>query len=359
MSATFLHTADIHLGLKLKGRGLSLSECEKRRLEIWETFENIINLARNNDLSYMFISGDLIDEKYSNFKDIKKLISLFKKVRKTKVIIVCGETDPYSITSLYDYMRWPDNVYICRNTKTVEKYEFEDDNICIYAISNGEGRDRDFLGKLDSIKTDGNKINILVAHGLFQNMELMKSKFDYCALGGIHTFDKYDKKIIYPGTPEPFDYDIFENSEHGIVLGEIVGDNLQTRFTSICKRKMINKKVEIKKDFDFNKILDCIRQSGNDINSMRDYIRIVLSGSVGNGVSITEVKRAAKEFFYSIDFIDSYTYEKSITELAGKIKGNIIENYITQFEKDDTQDELYEKAFELGLNLLKNEGGMK
>lgn len=66
-----------------------------------------------------------------------------------------------------------------------------------------------------------------------------------------------------------------------------------------------------------------------------------------------------RNFFYSIDFIDSYSYEKSITEAAGKIKGNIIENYITQFEKENNQDELYEKAFELGLNLLKSEGGMK
>ncbi|QSX04897.1 DNA repair exonuclease [Sedimentibacter sp. zth1] len=367
MIATFLHTADIHLGVKLKNRGFSLSECEKRRLDIWDTFENIIKIANEENIKYLLIAGDLIDQQYCNFKDMKKISLLFKKINNTKVIITCGNKDPYSITCLYDYIKWPENVFIFKNTEDISKFEFEEDNICIYSLCWGEDNAADMEDEIYNLKVDSDKINILLEHcsidtedncPLTLDESIIKHKFDYCALGHIHKYTVIERNVIFPGTPEPFDYD-YVNYEHGIIKGWISKEDLKTEFVPICNRRLISKKIVIKNDYDYNKILDSIRQVGENINIMKDYVKIELAGTISNDISINEIKDAAKQFFYYIDFEDNYTYEKSVTESIGKLRGNIIENYITQFEKEDNQDKLYEKAFELGLQLLKNEGGVK
>ena len=61
MNIKFIHTSDIHLGKKFDIKNFSLKEREKRRQEIWDTFDEIIKLARIEKTNYLFIAGDLTD----------------------------------------------------------------------------------------------------------------------------------------------------------------------------------------------------------------------------------------------------------------------------------------------------------
>jgi len=88
---------------------------------------------------------------------------------------------------------------------------------------------------------------------------------------------------------------------------------------------------------------------------LKDYVKIKLSGTISNDISIEEIKNEAKQFFYYIEFEDNYIYEKTVLETVGKLRGNIVDNYIAQFENVDKTDKRYEKAFELGLQVLKSE----
>lgn len=364
MKATFLHTADIHLGVKLNNKGFSLREREKRRIELWDTFEKIINIANEQQIKYIFIAGDMINQQYSNFKDLKRITGQLKKLEDAKIIITCGNNDPYTITSLYEYIEWPDNVYLFKNKDKVEKIEFPQDNICIYSASWDESDDyKSKTEQIYSLKTDNSKINILMVHADIDDKKskfsldsnIIKYKFDYCAMGHVHEYEKIEPNIIYPGTPEQFNFDK-NNSLHGIVLGEIDKDYLKTEFMPISNRRYIYKEINIEREYNFNQILDSIRLVGKDIDTMKDYVRINLLGTISNDVSIDEIKNESKQFFYYIEFEDNYTYEKCVNESIGKFRGNIIDNYILQFENVDKQDKIYEKAFELGLKALRTEG---
>ncbi len=362
MKAKFLHTADIHLGVKINNKNFSLREREKRRIELWESFEKIINIAKDESVNYLFIAGDMINQDYCSFKDMKRIISLFEKIKNTKVIITCGNNDPYTITSLYEFADWPSNVHLFKNTEKVEKLEFED-NICIYSLSCGKGNLGNKVEQIYNIKTDNTKINILLIHadalnddnnGLHIDSNIIKYKFNYCAMGHIHDYLCLEPNIVYPGIPEPFDYGN-GNKKHGIIKGEIDFDNLYTEFLPISSREFVSKEIFIEKDYDFNKILDLIKASDNQIDIMKDFVEIKLTGTVSNEISMEEIKNEAKQFFYHIEFVDNYIYEKSVVESVGKLRGNIIENYIIQFENTDKSNKISEKAFELGLQILKSE----
>jgi len=364
MKATFLHTADIHLGVKINNKNFSLREREKRRIELWETFEKIINIAKEECINYLFIAGDMINQDYCNFKDVKKIISLFEKISNTNVVITCGNNDPYTITSLYEFVEWPSNVFFFKNTDRVEKFEFEKDNICVYSLCCGENNFGNKIEQIYNTKTDNSKVNILLLHadalydkndGLHIDSNIIKYKFNYCAMGHVHEHLSLEPNIIYPGTPEPFNFKYNQNDRNGIIKGEIGLDYLSTEFLPISNRKFVYKEVNIEKDFDFNQILDLIKATENKIDIMKDFVKIKLTGTVSNDVSIEEIKNEAKQFFYYIEFEDDYTYEKSIMENVGKLRGNIIENYILQFENTDKSDKINEKAFELGLHMLKSE----
>ncbi len=365
MKATFLHTADIHLGVKINNKNFSLREREKRRIELWDTFEKIINIAKEECINYLFIAGDMINQDYCNFKDVKRIISLFEKIKNTNIIITCGNNDPYTITSLYEFVEWPSNVFFFKNTDKVEKFDFEKDNICIYSLSCGENNYENKIEQIYNIKADNSKVNILLLHadatddkkdGLHIDSNIIKYKFNYCAMGHIHDNLSIEPNVMYPGTPEPYEFsDNKDNYRHGVIKGEIDLDYLHTEFLPISNRKFVYKEVIIEKDYDFNQILDLIKATENKIDIMKDFVKIKLVGTVSNDVSIEEIKNEAKQFFYYIEFEDEYTYEKSVVESVGKLRGNIIENYIVQFENTDKSDKISEKAFELGLQLLKSE----
>src|SRR5690606_32987980 len=111
MSIKFIHTSDIHIDKKFDIKNFSLKEREKRRQEIWDTFDEIIRTAKKEEIKYLFIAGDLTDTEYVNFNTLIKIAEKFKSILNTKIIISCGKSDPYNINSLYEYVEWSKNVY--------------------------------------------------------------------------------------------------------------------------------------------------------------------------------------------------------------------------------------------------------
>lgn len=363
MNVTFLHTADIHLGTKfVNNKQFSLKEREKRRSELWDTFNEIINIAKKDKINYLLIAGDLIAESYSRFKDIQRIIKGFEQIPDTKVIITCGNNDPYShITSMYRFVRWPENVYLFSNTDKTEVYTSDDDDdVCIYSVSWDEDKEFDVAEEIYNIKTDKDKINILLLHCDVNNQSehsidsnIIKYKFNYCALGHVHNYTEVERNIIYPGTPEPLNFT--EEGQHGIISGEISNNHLVTTFVPIAKRKFVTREINLEVGYNFNRILDLIKNSGGKFDNMTDYVKVILNGTISNHISIDEIKNEASQFFYYIEFEDNYIYEKNLDEPDKEIKGSILESYIMQFENIDKTDKKYQQAFELGLQVLRRE----
>lgn len=363
MKIKFIHTSDIHLGKKFDINNFSLKEREKRRQEIWDTFDEIIKTARNEKAEYFFVAGDLTEGEYINFKSLKSIALKFKSIPETKVVIACGKSDPYNINSMYEYVEWPQNVYFVKNTESVEKLNFPEDNLCIYSMSWDNHENNNKTQAIYDISVDESKINILLLYCdirseknmLPVNIDIIKNKFDYCALGGIHNFARERNNVVYCGSLEPMNFDEIE--EHGIVKGTLEKKNVEFKMYPMAKRKFVTRHIDLDISYSFNKILDLIKFSGDTFSNIKDYVRINLTGTVNTDISMDEVENEAKQFFYYIEFEENYVYKNSEEKIYDHNEFNIIESYKLQFENH--QDKLEQQAFKLGLEVLRKEKVVK
>lgn len=363
MKIKFIHTSDIHLGKKFDIKNFSLKEREKRRQEIWDTFDEIIKLAKNEEIKYLFIAGDLTEGEYINFKSLKNIALKFKSIINTKIIITCGKSDPYNINSMYEYIEWPQNVYFIKNTESVEKINFPEDNLCICSMSWYNHEYNNKTQAIYDISVDESKINVLLLHSdidiesrnLFVNIDIIKNKFDYCALGGRHNFSKARINAAYSGSPEPMSFD--EADEHGVVMGTLEKKNAEFNLYPMAKRKFVTRHIDLEIDYSFNKILDLIKFSGQTFSNTKDYVKINLTGIVNTDISMDEVENEAKQFFYYIEFDENYIYKNSEEKIYDHNEFNIIESYKLQFENN--QSKLEQQAFKLGLEVLRKEKVVK
>lgn len=363
MKIKFIHTSDIHLGMKFDIKNFSLKEREKRRQEIWDTFDEIIKLAQYEEIKYLFIAGDLTEGEYISFKSLKNIALKFKSILNTKIVITCGKNDPYNINSMYEYIEWPQNVYFIKNTESVEKVNFPEDNMCIYSMSWDNHEYNNKTQAVYDISVDDSKINVLLLHSdidtesrnLFVNIDIIKNKFDYCALGGRHNFSKARANASYSGSPEPMSFD--ETGEHGIVKGTLEKRNTEFNMYPMAKRKFVLRNIDLNIDYSFNKILDLIKFSGQTFSNTKDYVKINLIGIVNTDISMDEVENEAKQFFYYIEFEENYIYKNSEEKIYDHNEFNIIESYKLQFENN--QNKLEQQAFKLGLEVLRKEKVVK
>lgn len=363
MNISFIHTSDIHLGKKFDIRNFSLKEREKRRQEIWDSFDEIIKLAKTEKIEYLFIAGDLTEGEYITFKSLKNVSEKFKSIPDTKVIIACGKNDPYNINSMYEYIEWPQNVYIVKNTESIEKISIPEDNLCICSMSWDNHEYNDKTQAIYDISVDESKINVLLLYCEIDteskvlpiNIDIIKNKFDYCALGGRHNFAFPRDNAVYCGCPEPMDFE--EAGEHGIIKGALKKKNVEYKMYHMAKRKFVTRHIELDISYSFNKILDLIKFSGDTFSNTKDYVKIVLSGTVNTDVSMDEVENEAKQFFYYIEFEENYIYKNSEDKIYDHNEFNIIESYKLQFENN--QDKLEQQAFKLGLEVLRKEKVVK
>jgi DNA repair exonuclease SbcCD nuclease subunit len=361
MKLKFIHTSDLHLGKKFDIKNFSLKEREKRRQELWDSFDEIIRTAKIQETQYLFIAGDLTEGEYINYKSLNKISAKFKSIPGTNVIVACGQSDPCNINNMYEYIEWPKNVYIIKNTESVEKLNFSEDNLFICSMSWDNHIKNEKTQSIYDISVDENKINVLLLHcdinsddRLPLNIDVIKNKFDYCALGGRHNYEQIINNAVYCGTPEPLSFE--EYAEHGIVTGTLEKKNARYSLMPIAKRKFITRKIELDISYSFNKVLDLIKFSGDTFSNIKDYVRIELTGEVNTDISMDEVENEAKQFFYYIEFEDNYIYKTENRNYEGN-EFNIIESYKLQF--GDNNDKLEQQAFKLGLEVLRKEKVVK
>jgi len=362
MKPKFIHTSDIHLGIKFNNKNFSLKEKEKRREELWDTFDEIIKIIKQEEIPYLFIVGDMIESEYFNFKGLKRIIQKFRSISSTKIIITCGSTDYYNINSMYDFVDFPQNVYLVKNTEQVKRLDFIEDNLCVYSISLNKSEASQNFQPVYDISVDERKINILLLYcdaektneeisSSILNVDLIKNKFDYCALGGMHNYNILKQNVVYSGTPEPLSFN--ESVEHGVVMGFLEKNNVTYEFYNIAKRKFINRDINLDLTYGYNKILDLIKFSGDTFSNIKDYVRVNLTGVVNEDISMDEIKNEAKQFFYYIEFVDNFLYKNLDEKKYEENNFNIIESYKLQFE--NRSDRLEREAFKLGLDVLKKE----
>jgi len=270
----FVHIADVHLDTPFKTISDRVDIGIERRLEQREALKKVINYIKENNIEYLFISGDLYDQEYIRETSISFLNDLFKQIPNTNIYIAPGNHDPYLKNSFYATYAWNNNVKIFTNV--VEKVEKDDVNIYGYGFNSFEMNDN----QLENINIeDKDKINILITHGDLNESkynpiklnELKQKEFDYVALGHIHKRD--DKtNIVYPGSLISLGFD--ELGEHGMVAGEINNKELNKKFIKIDEREFVEYELDVSNILSEEELIEKI----NSIEGENKLFKIILVG---------------------------------------------------------------------------------
>ncbi|MBQ2938728.1 MAG: DNA repair exonuclease, partial [Clostridia bacterium] len=279
----FVHIADMHFDSPF----VNLSDKENlgdlRRLEQRKAFKKVIEYVKDNGVGYLFISGDLYEQKYVKKSTIEYINNLFKEIPETKVFIAPGNHDPFIKSSYYSKFNWNENVKIFGSE--IEKIELDDVNVY------GFGFD-DFYCKNSGVENinidDEQKLNILVVHGslnggTIENSEynplsrkMLKEKgFDYVALGHIHKLD-YDQEenqnVVYPGSTVSLGFD--ELGKHGMIVGDLEKDKIDLEFIPLDETEFKLYEMDITEFISKEELIEKINELNFEENNLIEIILI-------------------------------------------------------------------------------------
>ena len=352
----FVHIADMHFDSPFVNLSDKDVLGDLRRLQQRKIFKKVIEYIKQNNIEYLFISGDLYEHKYVKLSTIQYINNFFKEISNTKVFISPGNHDPYIKNSYYNKFNWNDNVRIFDSK--IEKIQNE--NINIY----GYGFD-DFYCTESGIENleldDAEKINILIMHGTVDGASIEEKQynsisrkileekgFDYIALGHIHKSD-YSTNIVYPGSTASLGFD--ELGEHGMIVGEIEKGNLKIEFVPLDEEQFKEIEIDITS---INAKEDLIEKINNLEIQNNEYIKIILIGSRNFEINKYDLlKYTENERIIKIKDHTKIAYdlEKIANEntLKGLFAKEMLEK-LKQPEITEEEKEIIEKAIEIGLN---------
>lgn len=354
----FVHIADMHFDCPFTGLQSIENLGDVRRLEQRKALKKIIDFVKENDIEYMFISGDLYENEYVRKSTIEYINKLFSELTNTKIFIVPGNHDPYIKNSYYNTFEWSENVYICRNEFDVIR-ESEAD---IYMTGF-----TDFYmneSPIEQIRViDPNKVNILLTHcdlngardeNGFSYNPILESKinalgFDYVAMGHIHktNFEK-GKRIIYPGSPISFGFD--ELGDHGMVVGEVSKTHLLTEFIKLDEREFVKYEFVIDNVLSKEELIEMISNLRLESKNMYE---IVLVGNRKIEINPREIlKLVDVPNVLKIKDCTQIGYDIEKISKENNLRGIFVREVIKKYEQGECTEEQIKKAIELGLSVL-------
>ena len=357
----FVHIADMHFDSPFVNLSDKDIMGDLRRLEQRKAFKKVIEYIKENDIKYLFISGDLYEHKYVKKSTIEYINNLFKEIPETKILISPGNHDPKIKNSYCNKFEWNDNVKIFGSK--IEKVELPEVDIYGYGFDDFYCTD----SGIEKFEIENkNKINILIIHGTLDGAsieekqynsmtkKMLKQKgFDYIALGHIHKRDynsEENQNIIYPGSTISLGFD--ELGEHGMILGEVEKESINLKFIPLDEEEFIEINLDVSDLFSIEELIEKINSLKIEENQ---YVKIILIGNRNFEINIYELlkfienKKIIKiknktKLGYDLNKISNETTLKGLfaKEMKEKLNG------ITDAE----EKEIIEKAIEVGFEAL-------
>ncbi len=384
----FIHMADVHFDSPFTVLASRENLANERRLEQRKAFADTIEYIKENQIPFLFISGDLYEQKYIRKSTIEYINNLFKEIPNTQIFISPGNHDPFLINSFYNTFEWNNNVTIFNSEiKIIETAEAD-----IYGFGFTDFYCENSQIEKINIKNK-NKINILITHGSLDasktldmqynplnSNKLKEIGFDYVALGHIHKANHEENKnnFIYPGSLISFGFD--ELGEHGFLDVEINKNNseknnlinLKINNNNLNNSEINNNNLKINKKIKFIKvdkrIFEEIKLNISEINSEEELIekiknikterqknyKVILEGYKNIEIDLNKIKKMVlDENVLKVKDFSKVKYD--IKELANQnnLKGVFINRILQKEEEGLCTKEEAEQAIEIFINALK------
>ena len=356
----FVHFADLHLDSAFSNLSSKRDLGTIRRMDQREALKRIIEFIKENKINYLFISGDLYEQKTIRESTIEYLNKLFEKIPETQIFITPGNHDPLIKNSYYKIFDWAKNVKIFG--EKITKFENKECNIYGYGFESFEPKAVD-LNKIEQLNKD--KINIFITHAnldgntLYDNYNPIKTNqlneigFDYVALGHIHkpNLESNKQVIVYPGSTCSLGFD--ELGKHGMVVGEITkNENSEVernvQFIPLDTKEFI--KTDCKVD-DYATIEDLVQHINNMKLESNKLYEIVLTGGRNFEIDKYRITKLINQDNI-IKIKDNTKIRIDLNEIANEIslRGIFVKKMLAK--KDNMDEQTFEKAIEYGLESL-------
>ena len=353
----FVHIADMHLDSAFSNLSDKDIMGDLRRLEQRKVFKKIIEYIKENDVRYLFISGDLYEHKYIKQSSIEYINNLFKEIPETKIFIAAGNHDPKVKNSYYNKFNWNSNVKIFDSF--IEKVEESDCNIYGYSFD-------DFYcnncGIEDFLVEQNGKPNILVIHGNLDGVKkddkpynpiskkiLLEKGFDYVALGHIHKPDYENKKIVYPGSTISLGFD--ELGKHGMIVGELNQD-LKLEFIPLDDEEFTISEINVDNLGSKEELIEKINSL--EINPNK-YVEIILKGGRNFEIDKYDILKYIQNDRI-IKIKDETRLSRDLEKIANEstLRGLFVKEMLEKLENENDLEkkDILEKAVEIGLDAL-------
>lgn len=339
----FIHCADLHLDSKLESN-IGKEKARERRNEILHTFERIVDLAKQERATAVLISGDLFD-----------IRNVAAKVRNLVWDTITGnpEIDFLYLRGNHDWnTNFMEGRTVPKNLKCfgTEWVEYQYGNVSVWGKETMSDE-----ADYPMLLTEPDRVNIVMLHGqevrsnvkddagLIALPALKNRNIDYLALGHVHSYKKeiLDSRGIYcySGCPEGRGFD--ECGEKGVVLIEINGNKVESRFVPMAFRKLHEVKVDITGKETATDILRVVDENISHIPP-KDFVKVVLTGTytVDTEKDIHYFNTAMDGRFYFLKWKDTtrlsidYKEYENMVSLKGEFVRTVMKGKEAEEEKE-------------------------
>ena len=357
LTIKFIHTADLHLGSTFNNASFPRGIAKRRREDMWDTFFDIVELAKRERVNFLLISGDLFEDRLITIGQVKRINEAFKSIPEINVVISPGNHDYYWDKSPYKKIEWNCNVTLFE-TRELTKVSFPQLQTNVYGFAwTTKYIEEPFTFNADEL--DESQKNILLLHGDVYNKSsqylpidkdyLARLPFQYMALGHIHKGEEIQNNMRYPGSPEPLNFG--EVGSRGVLLGEMDEDFLHVEFIPLAKRKFIVEEVELSPEMNYEEIVHKLCSFQDKQNLYRLHLR----GFRDCDINIDQLIEEASSKFYYLEVNDSSKPDYDLGKIYLENKDNIIGMFIEEMKKLDLEEQKNKDALYLGLEALLKE----
>ena len=209
---TFLHAADIHLDSPLRGlEGYADAPVEQIRQATRRAFDNLIELAIEEQVAFVLLAGDLYDGEWKDYHTGLFFIDRLSRLRKEKIMVFLASGNHDAASQITKALRLPDNVHLF-STKHPETIILEELGVAVH----GQGYHTRALA--ENIARNyplalPHYLNIGLLHTSLTGRQghepyapcalddLKARGYDYWALGHVHQREEVSRLpwIVFPG----------------------------------------------------------------------------------------------------------------------------------------------------------------
>ena len=211
----FIHTADIHIDSPLRGlanyEGAPVKEI---RGATRKALINLINLAIEEEVSFVIISGDMYDGDWKDYNTGLFLLSQLSKLTSKGILVFIAKGNHDAESKITRELKLPDGIKVF-SSKSPETVILQELNIAIHGQSFAKPAVINDLASSYPVPVH-DLLNIGVLHTSVNGREghenyapctidtLKSKKYDYWALGHVHKGEILSKEpwIVFPGNTQ-------------------------------------------------------------------------------------------------------------------------------------------------------------